>query len=646
MPEGQYRVKYDVSLFTDFDSHLFKEGNHFHIYEQLGAHLIVSDGEAGCYFAVWAPNAERVSVVGDFNGWNADSHMLKMRPDGTGVWEGFISNIKKGVIYKYHIVSKFDNYRVDKLDPYALYTEQPPHTAGRIWELEYKWNDETWMKKRKENNSLNSPMSIYELHIGSWKRVPEENNRFLTYRELAVQLTEYLKEMAYTHVEFMPVAEHPYYPSWGYQTGAYYAPSSRYGEPQDFMFLVDYLHQNDIGVIIDWVPSHFPQDEHCLSYFDGTHLYEHADTRIGFHPEWKSNIFNYGRNEIRNFLISNAVFWLDKYHIDGLRVDAVASMLYLDYARQNGEWLPNDYGGKENIKAINFLRAFNQTVYANFPDVQTIAEESTAWGMVSRPVDTGGLGFGMKWNMGWMHDTLEYASKDPLYKKYHHNQLTFSIWYAFYENFILPLSHDEVVHGKGSLFRRMPGDEWQKFANLRLLFGYMYTHPGKKLLFMGGEFAQSNEWYHETSLDWHLLQYAYHHGMQKWVRALNDLYRKEPALYELDFESSGFQWINFGDWENSTISYIRKGKTTRTIILAVCNFTPVARQNYKIGVPIKSVWSEVLNSDNKEYGGHGTVNPDNIESRDEERDNMHNSISLNLPPLGIVILKGKAALKK
>ncbi len=630
-----------ISLFTDYDIFLFKKGTHFRLYDKLGSHPMTVDGIVGTYFAVWAPNAERVSVIGDFNGWDKEAHLLNLREDDSGIWEGFIPGVEKGTLYKYHIVSKYNNYRVDKRDPFAFYSEVPPKTASVVWDLSYSWGDEEWMKNRYRHNSLESPFSIYEVHIGSWRRVPEEGNRFLTYREIAHYLADYVKQMGFTHVEFLPIMEHPFYGSWGYQTVGYFAPTSRYGTPQDFMYLVDYLHQNGIGVILDWVPSHFPSDEHGLVFFDGTHLYEYADPRKGFHPEWNSYIFNYGRNEVRAFLVSSALFWLHRYHADGLRVDAVASMLYLDYARKEGEWIPNEYGGRENIEAIAFIKEFNEAVYRDYPDVQTIAEESTAWPMVSRPVYVGGLGFGMKWNMGWMHDTLDYFSKDPIYRKYHHNQLTFSIWYAFSENFVLPLSHDEVVYGKGSLLRKMPGDEWQKFANLRLLFGYMYGHPGKKLLFMGGEFAQWNEWYHETSLDWHLTAYPMHSGVQNWVKDLNHFYMSEPAMYELDFSNEGFEWIDFRDWEQSVLSFIRKGKTTDDIVLVVCNFTPVPRYNYRIGVPRSGFWAEVLNSDAKVYGGSGHGNFGGVEATPIPYHERYHSISITLPPLGVLFFKNE-----
>ena len=633
------RVIHNVSLLTDFDVHLFREGNHFKLYDKLGSHLMDVDGVKGAYFAVWAPNAERVSVTGDFNGWNKESHLLKPREDSSGLWEGFIPGIKKGAIYKYHIVSRHYGYRVDKGDLFAFHWETPPKTASIVWDLNYEWNDSKWMANRHKFNSLDAPYSIYEVHLGSWRRVPEEGNRFLNYREIAHYLADYVKEMGFTHVELLPIMEHPFYGSWGYQTVGYFAPTSRYGTPQDFMYFVDYLHQNGIGVILDWVPSHFPSDEHGLAYFDGTYLFEHSDPKKGYHPEWNSYIFNYGRNEVRNFLISSALFWLDKYHIDGLRVDAVASMLYLDYARVEGEWIPNKYGGNGNLEAMSFLKRFNEAVYEAFPDVQTMAEESTAWPMVSKPTSVGGLGFGMKWNMGWMHDTLKYFSNDSIYRKYHHDQLTFSIWYSFSENFVLPLSHDEVVHGKGALVGKMPGDERQRYANLRLLFGYMYGHPGKKLLFMGGEFGQWKEWNHDESLEWHGLQYTTHNGLRKWVRDLNHFYRIEPALYELDFSMNGFEWIDFYDWEDSVISFIRKGRHTNDIILVVCNFTPIPRYNYRVGVPRGGFWKEVLNSDSELYGGSNMGNSGGVEAAWVPSHGRSHSLFLTLPPLGVLFFK-------
>lgn len=632
-------VIHGPTLFTDYDIYLYKEGNSFRLFEKLGSRIMIVDNEEGTYFAVWAPNAKRVSVVGDFNGWNPETHSLEVRWDGSGIWEGFIPGIGKGALYKFHIVSKYRNYTVDKGDPFGFYWEISPLTASVVWDLDYEWKDGEWMKNRNKYNNSNSPLSIYEVHIGSWRRATDDNNRFLSYREIAPYLVEYVKDMGFSHVEFLPVMEHPFYGSWGYQAVGYFAPTSRYGIPQDFMYLIDQLHQEGIGVILDWVPSHFPSDEHGLIYFDGTHLYEHEDPRKGFHPDWKSYIFNYGRNEIRNFLISNAFFWLEKYHVDGLRLDAVASMIYLDYSRKEGEWIPNEFGGRENVEAISFIKRLNEVVYGTFPDVQTIAEESTAWPMVTRPVYLGGLGFGMKWNMGWMHDVLDYISKDPIYRKHRHNQLTFSIWYSFFENFILALSHDEVVYGKGSLLGKMPGYDWQKFASLRLLIGFMYTHPGKKLLFMGGEFGQWREWTHQESLEWHLLQYLPHQGVQKWVKDLNMFYGREPALYELDFEREGFEWIDFSDWEKSVISFLRKGKSSKNIVLVVCNFTPVVRSDYRIGVSAGGLWKEILNSDGREYGGNGHGNFGGVKADPIQIHGRQHSISLTLPPLSILVFK-------
>jgi len=633
-------VSSEVTLLSEDDLYLFNEGSHFRLYEKLGAHLLKVGGQAGVYFAVWAPDAEQVFVTGDFNHWDRTSHPLRPRGQ-SGIWEGFIPGLGKGGIYKYHIASRYRGYKVDKADPLAHYHEVPPKTASIVWDLDYVWGDGEWMKKRRKHNALDAPIAIYEVHLGSWRRVPEENNRFLTYRELAPQLAEYVKGLGFTHVEFLPVMEHPLYGSWGYQITGYFAPTSRYGTPQDFMYLVDYLHQHNIGVILDWVPSHFPTDEHGLGFFDGTHLYEHADLRKGLHPDWNSYIFNYGRNEVRNFLISSALFWLDKYHVDGLRLDAVASMLYLDYSRKEGEWIPNKYGGRENLEAIAFLRRFNEEVYKDHPDVQTIAEESTAWPMVSRPTYVGGLGFGMKWDMGWMHDTLQYITKTPIHRKYHHNDLTFRMLYAFSENFLLSLSHDEVTHGKGSLLGRMPGDDWQKFANLRLLLGYMYAQPGKKLLFMGGEFGQWWEWDHERSLEWHLTQYQRHAQVQRWVEDLNRLYTSEPALYELDFEPVGFEWIDAGDFEQSAVSFIRRGRSTDDIFLIVSNLTPVTRFNYRLGVPYDGLWKEILNGDAREYGGSGQGNLGGVKAAAIPFHGRPYSLNLTLPPLAVVFFKGK-----
>jgi 1,4-alpha-glucan branching enzyme len=631
--------KHEEIRLTEMDIFLFKQGNHAKIYEKLGAHPVIMGKTAGTHFSVWAPNAKEVSVIGDFNGWNAKANPMDVRWDGSGIWETFIPRITPGVMYKYHIVSHHQHYQVDKGDPFAFLWQLPPRTASIVWDLDYEWGDQDWMNGRHKNNSIHAPISVYEVHLGSWRRVAEEGNRPLTYRELASQLAAYVKEMGFTHVEFLPIMEHPFYGSWGYQTLGYFAPTSRYGTPQDFMHLVDALHQNGIGVILDWVPSHYPADEHGLSYFDGTYLFEHQDPKLGFHPDWNSSIFNYGRNEVRSFLLSSAMFWLEKYHADGLMVDAVASMLYLDYSRKEGEWIPNAFGGRENLEAISFLKKLNELVYKEFPDVQTVAEESTAWPMVSRPVYVGGLGFGMKWNMGWMHDTLGYFSQDPVFRKFHHNELTFSIWYAFFENFVLALSHDEVVHGKGALVGKMPGDEWQRYANLRALFGYLYGHPGKKLLFMGDEFGQWAEWDHEQSLEWHALRYPFHSGLQTWVKDLNRFYRQEPALFKRDFESDGFEWINSHDWENSVLSFVRKESGSEDLILVVGNFTPVPRQNYRLGVPRGGFWAEVLNSDSKLYGGSGQGNLGGVEASPLAAHGRPHSLSLTLPPLSVVFFK-------
>jgi 1,4-alpha-glucan branching enzyme len=631
-------VRYDVSLLSDDDLFLFNEGSHYRLYEKLGAHPTTVGGVGGTYFAVWAPNAKQVFVTGEFNGWDKSSHPLCPKWQ-SGIWEGFIPGVTEGTIYKYYIVSHHRGYRVEKADPFAFYAETPPKTASVVWNLNYDWQDQRWMEKRHSHNALDAPISIYEVHLGSWRRVPEEGNRYLGYRELAQELAEYVKETGFTHVEFLPVMEHPFYGSWGYQATGYFAPTSRYGIPQDFMYLVDYLHQHDIGVILDWVPSHFPNDEHGLGHFDGTHLYEHGDSRQGIHPHWNSFVFNYGRHEVRSFLFSNALFWLDKYHIDGLRVDAVASMLYLDYGRKQGEWIPNQYGGRENLEAIAFLRRLNEAIYLEKSDVQTIAEESTAWPMVSRPTHLGGLGFGFKWDMGWMHDTLEYMTKDPIYRKYHHNNLTFRLIYAFFENFVLPLSHDEVVHGKSSLLGKMPGDDWQKFANLRLLLGYMYAQPGKKFLFMGGEFGQWREWLHDESLEWHLLQFLPHSGLQRWVSDLNRVYRSQPALYQVDFNPAGFEWIDCNDVEHSIVSLIRKGRSPDDVVAVVCNFTPVTRFHYQIGVPRAGFWRELLNSDANEYGGSGQGNLGGVEAAPIPLHGRPCSLTITLPPLATVFFK-------
>jgi 1,4-alpha-glucan branching enzyme len=628
------------SLFTDFDIDLFKAGKHFRLYEKLGAHPIEVDGVQGVYFAVWAPSAQSVSVIGDFNYWIEGNHELNVRWDASGIWEGFIPNITKGTTYKYKIHSSNNGIVTEKADPFAFYCEKPPHTASVIWDLDYKWDDDKWMKSRKEHNALDKPYSVYEVHLGSWKRNPEDNS-FLSYTEMAEDLVAYVKETGFTHVEFMPVMEYPYDPSWGYQLVGYFAPTSRFGNPQEFMYLVDRLHDAGIGVILDWVPSHFPDDAHGLGFFDGSNLFEHPDRRKGYHPDWKSLVFNYGRNEVRSFLISNALFWLHHYHVDGLRVDAVASMLYLDYSRNDGEWEPNIFGGRENLDTISFLKDFNEAVYANYEGVQTIAEESTSFPMVSRPTFAGGLGFGMKWMMGWMHDTLHYFQKETVYRKYHQNELTFSMTYAFSENFMLPLSHDEVVYGKHSMAGRMPGDEWQKYANLRLLYGYMFTHPGTKLLFMGSEFGQSAEWNFEASLDWHLLQYPFHQGIKAVITALNTLYKSEPALYEKQFSPEGFEWINYSDHENAVMTYIRKGNDAKNDLIVICNFTPVVRENYRIGIPRKGELIEIFNSDAKLFGGSGVQQSGKLKVEATPYDGRDYSIALTLPPLAISVFKIK-----
>jgi len=631
-------VHYDVSLLSEQDLYLFNEGSHYRMHEKMGAHMMDPGSGAGTCFSVWAPNAREVSVIGGFNQWNPKTHPLRPR-GSSGIWEGFIPGVGKGGLYKFHIESHHHGHRADKTDPFGILHEKPPRTASVVWDLDYQWNDRDWMEKRGAHNSLKAPVSVYECHLGSWMRVSEDHNRPMTYRETAPKLAEYMQHMGFTHVEFLPVMEHPFFGSWGYQTTGYFAPTSRFGTPQDFMFLVDYLHQHGIAVILDWVPSHFPSDGHGLAYFDGTHLFEHADSRQGFHPDWKTYIFNYGRSEVRSFLMSSAMFWLDTYHVDGLRVDAVASMLYLDYSRKEGQWIPNKYGGRENLEAIDFLRRFNEEVYKEHADVQTIAEESTAWPMVSRPVYIGGLGFGMKWDMGWMHDTLKYFHEDPIHRQYHHNMLTFRMLYGFTENFVLPLSHDEVVHGKGSLLNKMPGDEWQKFANLRLLFAYMYAQPGKKLVFMGGEFGQSNEWSHDRALDWWLLQYPVHRGVQSWLRDLNHLYRNEKALHELDIDVHGFEWVDCNDAPMSVISLLRKGKSPKDIMLVACNFTPVPREKYRVGVPSGGWWKETLNSDGAEYAGSGMGNAGGVMAEEIRQHGRPFSLELTLPPLGAVFLK-------
>ena len=625
-------------LLTEQDIYHFREGTYYRAYEKLGAHpATAADPTRATRFAVWAPNASAVSVIGDFNHWRRGHTRLSPRDDSSGIWEGVVEGVGPGALYKYHVVSRHGGQAVDKSDPYAFRTELPPRTASMVWNLAYEWRDAQWMQRRAAVNALGSPWSIYELHLGSWRRVAEERNRFLSYRELAHAIADYVTDLGFTHVELLPVMEHPFYGSWGYQVTGYFAPTARYGSPQEFMYLVDYLHQRGLGVILDWVPSHFPADEHGLARFDGTHLYEHADPRQGFHPEWNSSIFNYGRAEVRDFLGSSALFWLEQYHIDALRVDAVASMLYLDYGRRAGEWIPNRFGGHENLEAVEFLKQLNLAAYRDHPDTQTIAEESTAWPMVSRPTYLGGLGFGLKWNLGWMHDTLKYLQQDAVFRKYHHSRLTFSIWYAFSENFVLPLSHDEVVHGKGSLIGRMPGDEWQQFAGLRLLYGYMWTHPGKKLLFMGGEFAQRREWHHEESLEWHVLQHPLHAGVQRWVRDLNHLYQRTPALHALDFSEDGFAWVDCADADISAITYLRMGASGPPLLVA-CNFTPVPRTNYRIGVPAAGYWRERLNSDASDYGGSGLGNLGGVVAERIAAHGHAQSLRVLLPPLAVVVL--------
>jgi len=625
-------------VLSDYDLYLIGEGSHYKKYEKVGAHVMEINGIRGVHFAVWAPNAKRVSVVGDFNNWDGRRHQMRVL-GLSGVWEMFIPGLENGDIYKFEIKSK-SNDILFKADPYAFYFEKRPKSASVVYDInEYQWNDQKWMEMRPKKNWLESPISVYEVHLGSWIRIPEEEERFLTYKELAEKFIPYIKEMGYTHIELLPVTEHPLDASWGYQTIGYFAPTSRHGTPSDFMYFIDKCHQNNIGVILDWAPAHFPRDAHGLGYFDGTCLYEHADPRKGEHKDWGTLIFNYGRNEVRNFLISNALFWLEKYHIDGLRVDAVASMIYLDYSRKEGEWLPNIFGGRENLEAIDFIKKFNEIVHQYHPGILTIAEESTAWAGVSRPTYLGGLGFSLKWNMGWMHDVLEYFSKDPVHRKYHHNNLTFSLLYAFTENFMLVLSHDEVVHGKSALLSKMPGDMWQKFANLRLLYGFMYGHPGKKLLFMGGELGQWDEWNHEHSIDWHLLRYEPHQKLQRYVRDLNRLYNSESSLYEVDFNYWGFEWMDFRDTEQSIISFMRKAKNPDDLLVVACNFTPLPRYKYRIGVPRPGFYKEILNSDSSEYGGSNMGNSGGISAEEIKWHGRLYSISITLPPLAVVVFK-------
>jgi len=628
------------SLLSDFDVFLFKAGRHFKLYEKFGSHELLVNGVRGVYFAVWAPNANTVSVIGNFNGWNPHSHVLNVRWDSSGIWEGFIPGLENGEVYKYHIHSNQGEH-LEKSDPFALHTEIPPKTASVVSTTWFDWKDSEWMYNQREHNALDRPMSVYEMHLGSWMRDANDPDRFLSYEEIAERLIPYIQETGFTHVEFMPVMEHPYYPSWGYQITGYFAASSRYGGPQELMKLIELLHESNVGVILDWVPSHFPGDAHGLYNFDGTHLYEHADPRKGFHPDWQSYIFNYGRNEVKSFLISNAFFWLDRYHIDGLRVDAVASMLYLDYSRKAGEWEPNEMGGNENLEAVAFLKELNEAVYKYFPNVQTIAEESTSWSGVSRATFQGGLGFGMKWMMGWMHDTLSYFKEDSINRSYHHDKMTFATVYGFTENFMLPLSHDEVVYGKQSLIYKMPGDEWRKFANLRALYLYMFTFIGTKLLFMGGEFGQTSEWNVNQSLDWHLLQYKPHSGMKEFVSKLNETYKTYPALYEKAFSPEGFFWIELSDRDNSVFAYCRRGHDLENDLVIILNLTPIDRKGFKIGVPHSGEWELVLNSDDPIYNGSGFSVDKKVKADNEPWMGQGQSITLNLPPLSGLIFKRK-----
>jgi 1,4-alpha-glucan branching enzyme len=626
------------SLFTDFDIDLFRSGKHYRLYQKLGSHLLEVENESGAYFAVWAPNAAKVGVAGSFNFYNAEQHQLLPRWDESGIWEGFIPGVEKGATYKYEIISN-DGKRLEKGDPFAFQWEVPPKTASVVWDLDYKWKDKKWLKDRAHKNHLGAPMSVYEVHLGSWKRHPGTGHS-LSYLELADELVSYVKEMGYTHVEFMPIMEHPFFGSWGYQVTGYFAPSARFGTPQEFMQLIDAFHQAGIGVLLDWVPSHFPNDAHGLAEFDGSHLYEHADPRKGYHPDWNSYIYNYGRSEVRAFLISNAAFWLDYFHADGLRVDAVASMLYLDYSRKEGEWIPNEYGGRENNEAISLLKEMNTEMYGSFEGIQTIAEESTAWPGVSKPVENGGLGFGMKWMMGWMHDTLEYFKRDPIHRQFHQNDITFSLVYGFSENFMLPLSHDEVVHGKGSLLDRMPGDEWQRFANYRLLFSYMYTHPGTKLMFMGSEFAQPSEWDHDQQLEWHLKQFDYHIGISECIKQLNAVYKKQPALYEKSFDPDGFDWMDMGDAQNSILTYMRKGHDESENLLVVANFTPNSHSDYRVGIYGSTSWKEIFNSNAEQYGGTGDFSNTTVDIEEKQTHGKDWSLKLKVPPLALIIMKG------
>ncbi len=634
----EWKAVVPYSRFTDFDIALFQSGKHYKLYEKFGSHVVEHNGIVGTYFAVWAPNAHYISVIANFNGWNKSSHPLYVRWDGSGIWEGFIPNVGNGEVYKYFINSTTGE-DLEKSDPFALRWEVPPRTGSIIADTFYEWKDAAWMANRYQHNALDKPYSVYEVHIGSWARDFNNPDEFYTYEQLAGMLVPYVKDMGFTHVEFMPIAEHPFYPSWGYQVSGYFAASSRYGTPQQLMFLIEQFHKEGIGVILDWVPSHFPGDAMALYNFDGSHLYEHADMRKGFHPDWKSYIFNYGRNEVRAFLISNALFWLDRYHVDGLRVDAVASMLYLDYSRKHGEWETNIFGGNENLEAISFLKEFNEACYSHFPDIQTIAEESTSFTGVSRPVFLGGLGFGMKWMMGWMHDTIKYFSEDPINRKYHHNQITFSLIYAFTENFMLPFSHDEVVYGKGSMLRKMPGDEWQQFANLRLVYSFMFTHPGTKLLFMGGEFGQGEEWNYQHALQWHVMEYPNHQGIKATVKALNGLYKSEPALYEKAFSPEGFEWIDGGNSNDSILIFARKGHDAKNDLVIVLNMTPVIRHDFRVGVTASGNWKEIFNSDAQNFWGSGITNTNAVKSDAVNWHGRDNSIKITIPPLAALVFK-------
>jgi 1,4-alpha-glucan branching enzyme len=632
------KVKF-FSLLTDYDVSLYQAGKHFQLHHKMGSHIVEMDGERGVCFSVWAPNAKRVSVTGDFNGWDPDAHILNPRWDSSGIWEGFIPKLGKGTVYKYHVKTN-DGFGLDKGDPFALLWETPPKTASVVWEFDYKWKDDKWLKARRERAFKPQPWSVYEVHPGSWKKIPKDGNRSLNFREMAEELVPYVKEMGFTHIELMPVMEHPYFPSWGYQVTGFFAPTSRSGQPEDLMFFMDKCHEAGIGVILDWVPSHFPGDIHGLYLFDGTHIYEYADMRRGYHPDWNSYVFDYGRNEVRSFLISNALFWLEHYHADGLRVDAVASMLYHDYSRKEGEWIPNVYGGRENLEAISFLKDFNEAVSKNHPGVETIAEESTAFPAVTHPTFNGGLGFGQKWMMGWMHDAIEYFKRPPIFRRWHQSEITFSMIYAFSEKFMLPLSHDEVVHMKASLLYKMPGDEWQKFANLRALFGHQWTHPGSQILFMGGEFGQTSEWSHDLGVAWHLLQYDLHKGVKAWVKDLNELYTSRKALWFNAFSPEGYEWISGDDTENCVLAYLRKGEPEDKVLLVICHFNTNAMSEYTVGVPYGGVWKEMLNSDDKKYGGSGVTNGD-LKAKKQDSHGKEHSVTFALPPLCVMIFEGE-----